>query len=64
MIETHCLRTDGQITVIMTCRAAFTATNIVNSGHRVAYEGLSLVASLSPTQDLSAPSPESRTLML
>ena len=46
MIETHCLRTDGQITVIMTCRAAFTATNIVNSGQRVAYEGLSQVASL------------------
>ena len=29
MIETHGLRTDGQI-IIMTCR---TATNIINSGH-------------------------------
>ena len=43
MIENHGLRTDGQIT-IMTCRTAFTATNINNSGHRVAYEGLTLVA--------------------
>ena len=45
MIEIRGLRTDGQIT-IMTCRTAFTATNIINSGHRVAYEGLSLVALL------------------
>ena len=45
MIETHGLWTDGQIT-IMTRRPAFTATHIINSGHRVAYEGLSLVALL------------------
>ena len=52
MIETHGLRTDGQIT-IMTCRTAFTATNIINSGHRVAYEGLSLVALLFLIQELN-----------
>ena len=40
MIEIHGLRTDGQITY------KWTATNTINSGHRVVYEGFSMVALL------------------